>query len=96
MTVRQHRGEDVPMVLVGNKLDICDTERVVETSEAERLARAYRMSYFETSAKTGEGLEALMSDIFEKTCEATKVSIQRLLANKTNSGSTECNNDEIR
>ena len=53
------------------------------------------MSYFETSAKTGEGLEALISDIFEKTCQATKASIQRLLAERTNSGSANDNNDEI-
>jgi len=72
ITVRQNRSEHVPMVLVGNKKDICELERVIETSEAEQLAKAYKMSYHETSAKTGEGLEALMSDIFEKTCQATK------------------------
>ena len=83
------------MVLVGNKLDICDLERVVETREAEQLAQAYSLSYFETSAKTGEGLEALMSDIFEKTCQATKASIQRLLAENTNSGSAIDHSDEI-
>ena len=40
----------VPMVIVGNKLDL-DTERVVSQSEGKDLAASYNCPWMETSAK---------------------------------------------
>jgi len=50
----------VPMVMVGNKLDIALKEpqkRQVSTEEAKRLADSYGISFFETSAKDGTNVE---------------------------------------
>ena len=39
------------IVLVGNKADLAD--RVIQTSEGERIAQQYNIQFFETSAKSG-------------------------------------------
>ena len=64
----------IPMVIVGNKLDLCDTEsgtiseRVVQTSEAREFARKNGgMAYYETSAKTDIGVKEMMDYIMENT-----------------------------
>jgi GTPase KRas protein len=44
--------ESVPMVLVGNKVDL-EEHRQVTISEAKDLARSYSCEFIETSAKTG-------------------------------------------
>ncbi|XP_065911874.1 ras-like protein rasG [Dysidea avara] len=41
----------VPVVLVGNKCDIADTQREVQHGEGEFLARSFNCPFFETSAK---------------------------------------------
>ena len=62
----------IPMVIVGNKLELCDTqsgtisERVVQTSEAREFARKNgRIGYYETSAKTDIGVKEMMDYIME-------------------------------
>ncbi|PIC34248.1 hypothetical protein B9Z55_013960 [Caenorhabditis nigoni] len=55
------RGEDVPMVLVGNKSDLAET-RQVEESDAQNFARKLRIPYFETSARLNQNV----SEVFEE------------------------------
>ena len=93
-TVRQHTSQEVPMVLVGNKLDKTAEERAVEKCDAQLLADTHEMSYYETSAKTGEGLDALMLDIFEKTCEATKRAINKIISENAGKSSPRNNNKD--
>ena len=50
----------IPSILVGNKADL-DGLRVVETSEAEGYANQCNMKYYESSAKSGDGV----LDLFE-------------------------------
>lgn len=50
----------IPSILVGNKADLDDL-RVVGSDEAADYAQQCSMSYYESSAKTGENVE----DIFE-------------------------------
>ncbi len=50
--LRQHVGP-IPMLLVGNKADL---PREISRPEAESLARAWGMPYFETSCVTGAGV----------------------------------------
>lgn len=58
-------GEKVPLVLIGNKMDVADTckRRVqVEWWEAEALAGKIRAPFFRVSAKTNTGVtEAVMA-----------------------------------
>jgi GTPase SAR1 family protein len=44
-------------VLVGNKVDL-ESERVVSTEDARKLAEELRLTYIETSAKSGSGVNA--------------------------------------
>jgi len=48
--LRVKDAEQVPMVIVGNKLDL-DSERVVSTKEGQELATQYNCPFMETSAK---------------------------------------------
>ncbi len=43
---------DISLILVGNKIDL-ENDRVVSTEEGESLAQELKLSYIETSAKTG-------------------------------------------
>ena len=53
-------------ILVGNKSDLADN-RVVSTDEARNFAEQIGAQYFETSAKTGDGVdEAFRAAITKK------------------------------
>lgn len=56
--VRRHASSsDIPIVLVGNKIDLED-QRKVSREDAERVARELGlMKYMETSAKTGQNVD---------------------------------------
>lgn len=48
-------------MLAGNKKDLCEdqeqnSERQVDSAEAEELGQKYQSAYMETSAKTDEGV----------------------------------------
>ena len=52
---REHRGEDVMIVLVGNKIDN-EENRAVTREEGENMAKEMNLDanlFIETSAKTG-------------------------------------------
>lgn len=60
--VRAERGNDVIIVLVGNKTDLND-KRQVTTDEAEKKAKDYNVMFTETSAKAGHNVKALFRKI---------------------------------
>lgn len=45
------------VVLVGNKIDVEEEDRVVSYDEAEEWAQDHQLHYYETSCKSGEGVE---------------------------------------
>lgn len=53
-------GKPIPIVLVGNKIDL-EEQRLVNPEEAETLAKELNLSYIETSAKEGQNVE----EVFE-------------------------------
>ncbi|OMH82830.1 Ras-related protein Rab-6B [Zancudomyces culisetae] len=59
---RAERGNDVILVLVGNKVDISN-ERKVTTEEGEKYARDVGAIFMETSAKTGYNVKELFKKI---------------------------------
>ncbi|CEG48502.1 ras-related protein rab-11b [Plasmopara halstedii] len=58
------------VTLVGNKCDLANDKRAVESEEARRFADEHHMLYFETSAKTGENVKEVFNDIIAATHRA--------------------------
>jgi small GTP-binding protein len=56
--------EEKVIFLVGNKID--SPNRVVKKEEAEAYAQDKKFLYYETSAKTGEGIEQLFDELYNK------------------------------
>jgi small GTP-binding protein len=63
--VKEDQIQKVPLVLVGNKVDMAP-QRKVTLQEAQDLAKSYNAGYIETSAKNGinvnEAFEMLVRD----------------------------------
>ena len=81
--------------LVGNKID--SPNRVVKREEAEAFAKNKKFRYFETSAKTGEGVEELFDELYNtiynlnKKCENNlKEDNLKLKSGKTGKGRCLC------
>jgi len=60
--VRAERGNDVIIVLVGNKTDLSD-KRQVSTEEGEKKAKELEVMFIETSAKAGYNVKTLFKKI---------------------------------
>ena len=67
--MRAERGNDVIIVLVGNKTDLND-KREVTTQQGEDEAKKNNLMFVETSAKSGHNVEVVFEratrDILEK------------------------------
>jgi len=59
------------LLLVGNKIDIT-TGRKIEFSKAEEFAQDRNVSYFETSAQTGENVKKLFDELTKQIYVAQK------------------------
>lgn len=60
--VRAERGEDVIIVLVGNKTDLGE-KRQVPVDEGEKKAKDHKTIFVETSAKAGQNVKSLFRKI---------------------------------
>ena len=58
-----HPLKDIPIVLVGNKLD---KNREVTTIEGEKVAMSYNSPYIECSAFTGENAEEIFFSVIRE------------------------------
>ena len=67
--IRNHTGESTGVVLVGNKADL-DEMRKVSVEEATKYAESENIIYYETSAKTNDGVngvfEYIVSSIYNR------------------------------
>ena len=61
-SISEHADASVCKVMAGNKVDLVD-ERKIDTKEATQYAAQYKMSYFDTSAKTNVGIEQLFEHL---------------------------------
>ena len=62
--IREQRGEEVLLVIVGNKTDLADNRKVTR-KEGKSKAREHEALWLETSAKSGENIEELFERIGE-------------------------------
>jgi small GTP-binding protein len=58
--VKKNRG-DIPLILVGNKVDLPD--RKIKSEQAEQAAKKVGVKYLETSAKTGESVDRVFTEL---------------------------------
>jgi len=65
--INEQTGDKVCKLLIGNKSDVSEEERVVEFSEGKQIAQSYGIPFFETSAKenknVAEAFQAIAKDI---------------------------------
>jgi len=60
--LRVKNTDSVPFLLLGNKSDLKE-RRKVERSEADFMARSWKVGYVETSAKTRENVDKAFFDL---------------------------------
>jgi len=60
--VRPHVKDKIPILLVGNKCDLLN-QRAVFREEIDKFAKDFNLTYVETSAKTGYGVEECFSTL---------------------------------
>lgn len=68
--LRQHRGKDIVLILVGNKLDL-EAKREVPLEDALAFADKNDLAFMETSALTDVGVSAAFTSVIQGTCRAT-------------------------
>lgn len=56
----QHADANVNKILVGNKCDSSEEEKVIKTSQGQQLAQEYKVQFFETSAKLNIQVEEVL------------------------------------
>ena len=73
-SIKTNLGEKniiIPIIIVGNKLDMEDM-RDITREEAEKFAKENKYKYFETSAKTGEGVDDAIRDLVIQVLEKSE------------------------
>jgi len=64
--------EQIPIVIVGNKIDLGDGKRQVTTAEGEKLAAQLKCRFVETSAKTNTNVEQAFLEVVRRVMERKK------------------------
>ena len=54
----------MPIIIIGNKIDI--PKRVIDKETAMNFAKEQNFDYYETSAKTGEGVDNAIRELVKK------------------------------
>ena len=87
--IYNHADQNVIKFLIGNKLDLV-SQRVITKEVGLAKASKYKMQYFETSAKTGEGINETVEKLVLQILDAkvTKVSGGNL--EEQRGGNTKC------
>jgi len=64
LRVKGENEENIPFILVANKIDLVD-KRQVSKEEGESRAKEWKVPYIETSAKTKENVDKAFYDLME-------------------------------
>ncbi|XP_038070396.1 ras-related protein Rab-22A-like [Patiria miniata] len=82
-TIRMRTDTNMALVVVGNKLDLEETGRVVPSDEARGYADLLNAIFLETSAKTGENVERIIAQLATKIRETKQASNEDVIHNPT-------------
>ena len=63
--IKESCGEDIPILLVGNKTDLEDN-RVINKERAMEYANNENIEYIEVSSKTGENINKALTSLLQK------------------------------
>ncbi|KAG1238073.1 hypothetical protein G6F68_000357 [Rhizopus microsporus] len=77
--LNEHIEDSIPLVLVGNKIDLSDTSRAVSTEEAKNYASKSKMMFFEASAYDTTNVTLAFETMFNQIYkELSKINTIRL------------------
>ena len=65
-------NDNMILFLVGNKSDVNNEERKISKNQGKKFADDNNMIFYETSAKTGDGVKDLFNDVARKAYEQLK------------------------
>lgn len=68
--IKQNVKGEVQIILVGNKCDL--QTRNVSLEEGQQLAQTYKLSFYETSAKTGQNIEQAFTKLASQIIQQQK------------------------
>ena len=72
------KGNDFPMILIGNKIDLED-KRIISKEEGDELASKYNIKLFETSNKNGVNVEEAALEIINQIVDKKEKEINELI-----------------
>ena len=76
--IKLAKGDDFPMILVGNKCDLV-SKRIVEYEEGMELSQKYKIQYFEVSNKTGKNIQESSSALIKQIIDKREEEIKEIL-----------------
>ena len=71
--IREVKGDNFPIILIGNKCDLEKEEKIITKEEGEKLANDNGLSFFETSCKEGINIEESVQFLDYKIIENKKL-----------------------
>ena len=74
--IKEEISEKVTIVLIGNKIDN-EKERKISKEQGEQLAQEYNVAFFETSAKSGVGINESVFYLVKKIVEADPEALKK-------------------
>ena len=96
-SIKQQKGMDFPIVLIGNKCDLED-ERQVQTVEGLEKAKKYQINFFESSNKKkiniDEPVICLLKQLFNYNNEENLQKVDTFELNKENIENYDINNNK--
>ena len=64
-TLVSQNVSNLPRILVANKLDLAEDNRIVSEDEGYKLAKEYHMPFFEGSGRSGENVDKIFAHLAE-------------------------------
>jgi GTPase SAR1 family protein len=81
-----HRSSAIPLVLVGNKLDLA-AERKVSHHRGKELSKQWKCPHYETSAKTRTNVDEIFYDLVGQIIESMEEAVRSRKASGTTNSS---------